>query len=98
MSVVRVFRKATIERRRLYLNYECWLEDAEALTDMQVTVHPFTSEGPLSVTVGYTDATNKKVALFVGGGVGNTSYTMQMVVKTNQGQTKRDDIGLRVVP
>jgi hypothetical protein len=98
MSVVRVFRKYVPERKRLYLDYSCWLEDAETLTDFQVTVNPYTVEGPLALTVGYTDVTNKKLAIFVGGGIANTNYVMQMLVRTDQGQVKRDDIGMRVNP
>ena len=98
MSVIRIFRKYTAERKRLYLDYSCWLEDAEKLADFQVTVNPYTAEGPLALTIAYTDVTNKKLAMFVGGGVANTNYTLQMVVRTDQGQVKRDDIGMRVNP
>ena len=59
---------------------------------------PYTEEAPITVNIGYTDATNKKLVMFVGGGKGNTNYTLQMVVKTDAGQIKRDDIGLRVTP
>lgn len=93
---VKVFRKAVVERRRLYLDYSCWLDDVEKLTDFQVTVIPYTAEAPLSVISSYPDAAQKKLVCFVSGGVGNTNYTMQMVVRTDAGQTKRDDIGMRV--
>ena len=53
---VKAYRKAAIERRRLYLDYSCWLEDPETLTDFQVTVIPYTEEAPIVVTNGYTDA------------------------------------------
>ena len=98
MSLVKTFRKTAIERRRLYLNYGCWLEDLETLVDFQVTVFPNTPDAPLIMSLAYTDATNKKITMFAGGGLGNTNYTLQMVVRTNDGQTKRDDIGLRVNP
>jgi hypothetical protein len=98
MSVIKSFRKTTVERRRLYLDYSCWLGETEVLTDFQVTVSPFTEDAPVSMSVAYTDTTNKKLAMFVGGGVGNTNYTLQMVVRTDQGQVKRDDLGLRVLP
>jgi hypothetical protein len=97
-NVIKTFRKAVVERRRLYLDYSCWLEEVEQLTDFQITVIPYTEEAPITITNGYSDATNKKLVMFVGGGLGNTNYTLQMVVKTDAGQTKRDDIGLRVTP
>jgi hypothetical protein len=95
---IKIFSKTVVERRRLYLDYSCWLEDAERLTGFQVTISPYTEDAALSVTAGYTDATNKKLAMFVGGGQGNTDYTLQMVVTTDAGQVKRDDIGVRVLP
>jgi len=97
-NVIKMYRKAVVERRRLYLDYSCWLEESEELTEYQVTVSPYTSEAPLTISAGYTDATNKKIAMFVSGGKGNTEYTVQMVVGTDAGQIKRDDIGIRVTP
>lgn len=96
-SPVKVYQKAPVERRRLYLDYTCWLEDAEKLVETQVTISPYTESSPLTVTTGYTDATNKKLVMFAGGGVTNTNYTLSVVVRTDAGQVKRDDIGIRVV-
>ena len=47
---VKSYRKSTVERRRLYLDYSCWLEDLETLTDFQVTVIPYTEEAPIVVS------------------------------------------------
>jgi len=97
-NTIKMYRKSVVERRRLYLDYSCWLEESEKLTDFQVTIIPYTEATPLSVTAGYTDATNKKMSMFVSGGKGNTDYTIEMVVSTDAGQVKRDDIGFRVTP
>lgn len=93
---VKTYTKAVVERRRLYLDYSCWLEEAEILTDTQVTVTPFTVDTPITITTGYTDATQKKLVMFVGGGAANTGYVLSVVVRTDAGQIKRDDIGVRV--
>lgn len=93
---IKTYQKAPVERRRLYLDYSCWLEEAEKLTDTQVTITPFTEEEPIVVTTGYTDATQKKLAMFVSGGKANTSYVLSVVVRTDAVQIKRDDIGVRV--
>lgn len=98
MSVVKTFRKASVERRRLYVNYECWLEEAEILTDLQVLVTPFTADTPLVVNGGYADADQKKLVIYAAGGAVNTDYVMSLVVRTSEGQTKKDDLGLRVTP
>jgi hypothetical protein len=97
-NLVRTFRKTVVERKRLYLDYGCWLAADEELTNFQVTVDPYTADAPISVSTSYTDATNKKLMMFVGGGTGNTNYTLSMVVNTDAGQVKRDDIGVRVTP
>ena len=34
--------------------------------------------------------------MYVAGGSANISYTISLVVRTDQGQVKKDDIGLRV--
>ena len=95
---IKSYRKAAVERRRLYLDYSCWLEDPETLTDFQVTVIPYTETAPIVVTNGYTDDDHKKLTMFVAGGLANTNYTLQMVVRTDAGQVKRDDIGIVVTP
>lgn len=95
---IKMYRKAAVERRRLYLDYGCWLEETEKLTDFQVTITPYSEATPLNVTAGYTDVSQKKLSMFVSGGKGNTDYTIEMVVSTDAGQVKRDDIGFRVTP
>jgi hypothetical protein len=95
---VKSYRKAVVERRRLYIDYSCWLADDEMLVDMQVIVDPYTADAPLVVTSGYTDATNKKLTVFVSAGVANTNYIMSLVVRTDAGQVKRDSLGIVVTP
>jgi hypothetical protein len=97
-NVIKVFRKTYAERKRLYLNYECWMAEDEELTGFQVTVDPYTADAPISVSTSYPDALHKKLMLFVGGGVPNTNYTLSMLVNTDAGQIKQDNIGLRVTP
>lgn len=98
MSIVKTFAKAEVERRRLYLDYACWLEETEMLADTQITISPYDVERPVSVTTGYTDAAQKKLIMYVSGGAANVNYTLSVVVRTNQGQVKKDDLGLRVTP
>ena len=95
---IKIFKKTVVERRRLYIDYSCWLEDSETLTDFQVTISPYIATAPLVITNAYADATFKKMVMFVSGGKAKTDYTIEMVVRTDEGQVKRDDIGLRVLP
>lgn len=95
---IKVFRKAAVERRRIYLDYGCWLADDEELTDIQVTIAPYTVDAPIVVTTGYPDSPHRRLMVFVSGGTGNTNYTLSMVVRTDAGQIKRDDIGVMVTP
>jgi hypothetical protein len=94
---IKTYRKMPIERRRLYLDYSCWLETSEVLSNFQATVVPFTSDGPLTVASSYPDAEHKRLMLFVSGGKPNQNYTLQMVITTDQGQIKQDNIGIMVV-
>lgn len=95
---IKSFWKTAVERRRLYLDYSCFLQEDENLTDFQVTISPYTVDEPLVVSSGYTDATNKKLAIFISGGLVNTSYVVKMVVRTDAGQVKQDNIGMAVIP
>jgi hypothetical protein len=98
MSVIKSYRKAVPERRRLYLDYSCWLEDVEKLTGFQATITPWTEGFPLTMDIAYSDSSNQKLSVFVGGGVANTNYTVRMTVTTDSGQIKADDIGIAVTP
>lgn len=98
MSALKTMTKSTIERKRVYIDYSCWLEDVEILTDFQSEVHPFTEDGPLTVDTSYPDVTNKRLMVFMSGGIANTLYTVSMLVRTDAGQIKRDDLGMRVTP
>jgi hypothetical protein len=93
---VKTFRKATVERRRLYIDYDCWLAPTELLTEFQATIIPYTEDAPLILNNSFPDAQQRRLMMYAAGGKANTSYTVQLVVRTNEGQTKRDDIGLRV--
>jgi hypothetical protein len=95
--IIKMYRKYVTERRRLYIDYKCWLEELEKLTDIQVTVFPSTPDNPISLTTGYTDVSQKELVFFAAGGVAGTTYTLAVVVRTDAGQIKRDDIGLKVI-
>ena len=43
-NVVKTFARRCMERKRLYLDYGCWMADDEELTDFQVTVFPYIEE------------------------------------------------------
>jgi hypothetical protein len=96
-NVAKSFRKTVSERRRLYIDYSCWLATTEKLTGFQVTITPL-STTPLVIDVAFTDVTNKKLTMFAGGGVANTSYVVSLLVNTDGGQVKQDDLGLKVTP
>lgn len=98
MSVIKTYRKAAVERRRLHLDYSRWLETTETLTDFQVTVTPVETASPVVVNVSYPDLAHKSLVMFASGGIATKNYNLQLVVRTNEGQVKRDDIGLRVNP
>lgn len=95
---LKLYRKAAVERRRLYIDYSCWLADTEKLTDFQVTTSPYTSASPIVVDTTYPDAEQKRLMMFVGGGLANTSYSLDLLVTTDAGQVKRASLAVRVTP
>jgi hypothetical protein len=95
---LKLYRKAAVERRRLYIDYSCWLAAIEKLTDFQVTTSPYTAAAPITIDTTYPDIEQKQLMMFIGGGVANTSYSLDLVVRTDAGQVKRDTIGIRVTP
>jgi len=95
---LRLYRKATVERRRLYIDYGCWLPDGEKLTNFQVTTSPYTPGTPIVVDTTYPDATQRMLMMFIKGGAANTRYTLDLLVTTDAGEVKRDTIEVRVEP
>ena len=95
---LRLYRKATVERRRLYIDYGCWLPDGEKLVDFQVTTSPYTAAAPIVIDTSYPDPTQRMLMMFIKGGVANTRYTLDMLVRTDAGEVKRDTIEVRVEP
>lgn len=97
MSVIKTFRKAVVDRRRLHLDYSRWLEDTETLTTLTFTITPLTVP-PLVVDEQYFSTPAKQAVFFATGGLINTSYNIELIATTNEGQIKRDDIALKVKP
>jgi len=95
-GTLKTYRKADVERRRLYLDYSCWLEELETLTDFQATVSPYDADQPLWLDVAYPNADHTKLVMFASGGIAGRSYTVSMKVTTTAGQVKKDDIGIMV--
>lgn len=95
--IVKQFTKRVVERRRLYIDYTRWLEEDEELTDFQATVVPYTPENPLWLDTSYPDPDNKRLMMYAQGGIANTKYVVKMVVRTDEGQVKQDDISIQVL-
>lgn len=93
---IKVYSKTVAEKRRLYVDYSCWLEAAETLTAFQAYISPNTTDGPLVVSLSYPDVAHKKLMMYVAGGLANTKYIVSLVVDTDGAQRKQDDIGIKV--
>lgn len=98
LAPAKTFQKAAVERRRIYVDYGCWLPENEYLIDLQVVITPFLTTSPLLINTGYADNTNRKLVVYAAGGAANTLYTVQLIVRTSDGQTKRDVIAIKVTP
>jgi hypothetical protein len=95
-AIVQTFMKHAVERRRLYLDYSNWLEATENLNGFQTVVTPNTETAPLALNLAYTDVTNKKIMVYISGGVANQLYQVQFIVQTDEGQKRRDDLMVKV--
>jgi len=95
---LKTMSKTAIERRRVYLDYSCWLAEGEVLSDFEVAVSPYTAAAPISVDTVYPNDDQTKLMMFVGGGVANAMYTLSVVIRTDAGQVKQDNFGLRISP
>lgn len=93
----KTYVKTIFERRRFFVDYSCFLAEEEKLTTFQVLVVPDTPEAPLIAANSFPDPAHKKLIMYVSGGVQNTNYLVTLLVSTDGGQTKQDDIGFRVV-
>lgn len=97
MSVLKAFQKQSVERKKYVIDYECWLEDAEVLSDFAIRVMPATSDYPLIAGGAYVDPAQQRVAVFLSGGKPGQIYSVDFIVTTSIGQIKSDTIQMRVV-
>lgn len=94
----KTFHKTAVERRRLYIDYDCFLAATEQLASFQIAISPFTADKPLVTDTSFPDTARRRLVMYMSNGKGNTNYLLSLIVQTTEGQTKRDDIGLRVMP
>ena len=98
-AVIKTFEKTAIEKRRVTIDYSCWLGSGESLSNFGVVVQPYTDTAPLGAFAAYANidnVANTGLTLYLVGGLRGQTYRVALVVDTNQGQTKQDDIAMRV--
>jgi hypothetical protein len=97
MAVLKGFSKQAVERKRYTLDYACWMEEGELLSDYTILVTPDTAPNPLIAEGAYVDPTYKLISTFLSGGAAGVVYTVRFIANTSAGQIKSDDIQLRVL-
>lgn len=95
MSTLAAFQKRAIERKRYTLDYSCWLDEGETLADFAIVVTP-ASVPPLVASGAYSDPTDTKITTYISAGLAGAIYTVSFIASTSYGQTKRDDLQMRV--
>ena len=65
---VKVFRKTSVERRRLYIDYDCWLAPTELLVEFQATIIPYTEGAPLVLDNSFPDVEKRRLMMYAAGG------------------------------
>lgn len=96
MGVLSSVLKYQAERKRYTIDYSAWLDVSEALSQFQLVVSPITVP-PLVADGAYVSPDFSQIITFFSQGLANTSYTVQFLARTNQGQIKRDDLQMQVV-
>lgn len=77
------------ERKRYALDYSCWLEDDEVLTNATFVITP--SDVPaFEVDAHSVSADGKSIVFYTSGGVDGTKYKLEVFAVTSYGQTKED--------
>ena len=95
MSKLGAVSKNSIEKRRFTISYDCWLEDDESLNDFVIGVSPSTTP-PLVADGAYVTADFKSIVTYLSQGKAGALYTVSFIASTSLGQTKRDDLQMRV--
>lgn len=79
------FHQYPFERKRYEIDYTQWLKPGEVITNQVVTP-------PAGLTVDGVSTIAGILYLFASGGVAGASYSVQIAIATNFGQTKVDTI------
>lgn len=96
VGLLKTYTKSATERRRFYIDFDCWLEPTEKLSEFTIVIQPWTREVPLMAYGAFTDVEQRRLVTYFGGGIAGTNYLISILTKTTQGQTKRDNIGMKV--
>ena len=96
MAVLRGFGKSAVERKRYTLDYACWMDEGETLSDFTILVSPDTQPNPLVAEGAYVDPTYQMITTYVSGGAPGVAYTVRFIANTSAGQIKSDDLQIRV--
>lgn len=93
MSTNTAFQQRAVEKKRYIMDYHCWVEESEELSDFAVVVSP-TTDPPLVASGAYY--ADLKIGVFIGGGKVGQIYLVSFIATTSLGQIKRDDLQMRI--
>jgi hypothetical protein len=94
MAIAR-FTKSPVERKQYTVDYASWLESAEIIETVAITITP-ASDPVLQADGAYVLPTNKGIAFYLTGGINGQSYVVSLVVVTSAGQIKQDTLQVQV--
>lgn len=94
MSILGRYKQQPGEKLKRLIDLKDWLETAEVITGIDVTVSPVT-DPPLLVPVVLVDSGGKKFAYFVTGGVDGETYVVTFT-ETTQTQIREDEVEIEV--
>ncbi len=91
MAILKTYQQSPSERKNYTVKYSDWLEDGENITSVDAAVTPIT-EPEFEAIVG-ADPNDNTVSIAAGpGGIEGTTYSVTVVIHTDDDQSKEDCI------
>lgn len=80
------FKQTTLETKRYEVDYSAWLDTSETISTVTITATP----AGLTLTNKSVSIDSTGIFFYAAAGTSDTEYRLDLLVTTNQGQTKED--------
>ncbi len=96
MAILKTYQQSPLERKNYTIKYSDWLEDGENIVTVDAAVVPVT-DPEFEAIVG-ADPNENTVSIAAGpGGIEGTTYSVTLVIHTDDDQSKEDCVLFNIV-